>query len=120
MHIKGLRNIKTHGSLAREGRLANVARNMRKIGSESKGGNISDGWSIEQHIYPKKKSARPHLTSAASLHRDLFLDDKVRLYQIEVIRDSLKEIQEAMAERIPVVAHEVKRLNRQLMKLLQS
>ncbi len=118
MRLRGLRDIKTHGSLAREGRLISVARNLHRVGScESEGGTIADGWSIERHIYPKKKPASSRSTAVTSLHRELFLENKVRLYQVEVIRDFLREMRQAIAEGIPVAAGELKRLEKRLVEL---
>lgn len=117
MYLKGLRDIKTHGSLAREGRLISVARNLH--GMESRKGedtNISDDWSVERHIY-KKKSTRSRSASGASLHRELFLENKARLYQIEVIQDFLQEMRQAIAEGIPVAMQEFERLTKRLAEL---
>lgn len=118
MRLRGLCDIKTHGSLAREGRLISVARNLHKLVScESAGGNISDDWSIERYLCPKKKPASPHPASAASLHRELFLENKACLYQIEVIRDLLQEMRQAAAEGIPVARQEFERLTKRLAEL---
>lgn len=118
MRPRGLRDIKTHGSLAREGRLVSVARNLHRVRSrENENGTIWDDWSIERHVYPKKKSGRPCTAAKASLHRELFLENKVRLHQIEVIRDFLQEMHQAMAEGIPVAMQEFERLTKMLAKL---
>lgn len=118
MRLRGMRDIKTHGSLAREGRLISVARNLHGAGSrESEGGTISDDWSIKQHIYPKKGSAGSRSRVTTSLHRELFLENKVRMYQIEVVRDFLQEMRQAIAEGIPVATQEFKRLTKRLAEL---
>lgn len=107
---RGLKDIKTHGTLAREGRLVSVAKNLH----QTRGGQL-DSWNIEQHIYyPKKKSAgsRP-----ASLHRDLFLENKARRYQIAMTQDFLEEMRQAILEGIPVSVHELERLQKKLAKL---
>lgn len=118
MRLRGLRDIKTHGSLAREERLISVARNLHRLGSrESEVGTISEDWRIEQHIYPMKKPSGPRSTTLASLHRELFLENKARLYQIEVIRDFLQEMRQAMAEGIPVAMQEFERLTKRLAEL---
>lgn len=118
MRVRGLRDIKTHGTLAREGRLISVARNLHGLENrESKSGVISDNWSIERHMYPKKKSAGPRQAPVASLHRELFLENKVHLYQIEVTRDFLQEMRQATAEGIPVAIQEFKRLTKKLSEL---
>lgn len=118
MRIKGLRDIKTHGILAREGRLIGVARDLRRTGNRESGSRaISDDWSVERHIYPKKKPVRSRQASATSLHRELFLENQVRLYQIEVARDFLQEMRQAMAEGIPVAMREFERLTKKLVEL---
>lgn len=92
MRLGGLRDIKTQGSLAREGRLISVARNLHRLRSrESKSGAVTDDWSLERHVYSKQRPVRPRSVSVASLHRELFLENKARLHQIEVIRDFLQE-----------------------------
>lgn len=118
MGLRGLRDIKTHGSLDREGRLVGVAKNLHRIGSrESENGTISDDWSVKQHVYPKKKPPISRSKATASLNRELFLDNKVRLYQIEVVRDSLQEMRQALAEGIPVATQEFERLTKRLAEL---
>lgn len=117
MHIKRLRDIKTHGSLARQGKLVSVARNLRRSGShESGGGDVSVNWSVEQHIY-KKKPDRFRSVSAASLCSELFFENQVYLYQVQVVRDLIQEMYQAMAEGISVATQELERLTKKLVKL---
>lgn len=119
MRLKGLRDIRTHGTLARQGRLISVARNLDRVRShEGKGGNISNGWSVELHIYPKQKLAKPRMMAPASLSHDLFLGNKVRLHQIEVIQDLVQEMLQAIAEGIPGAVHELERLKKRLAQLV--
>lgn len=118
MRLRGLRDIKTHGSLAREGRLISVARNLHRMESrEREGGNISDDWSIERHIYKKKGPTKIFSPAVVPLHRELNLERRVRLHQIGVIRDFLQEMHQAIAEGIPVAVHEFERLTRRLTEL---
>lgn len=115
MRLRGLRDIKTHGSLAREERLIGVARNLHKMGNcEGRDRNISDDWSVQQYICPKKKLAEPRVAATIHPHREFFLENKVRLHQIEVIQGFLQEMRQAIAEGIPVATHEFNRLTKSL------
>lgn len=117
MRIRGLRDIKTHSSLAQEGKLIGVARNLHRMSvHKSESGNISNDWSVERHIYPKQKPVKPRLP-AMFLHRYPFLENKIRLYQIEIIQDFLKEMRQALAEEIPVSMREFERLTKKLAEL---
>lgn len=116
MHVRGLRDIKTHGTLAREGRLVSVARNLHRLGNgtEENTSHSSD-WNIERHVYKKKKSA--NTATAIPLHRELYLERKVRLYQIAIIKSLLVEFQQATIEGLPVALHELERLKMRLTEL---
>lgn len=83
MPLKGLRDIKTCCSVAREERRIRVTRNLHE----------------------------------ASLPRELFLESKVRLHQIEVIQDLLEEMLQAIAEGIPGAKQEFERLTKKLAEL---
>lgn len=116
MRIRGLHEIKTHSSLAQEGKLIGVARNLHKISRrEGEGENISNGWNVKQYIHPKQKPVKR--LPAMFLHRDPFLEDKIRLYQIDVVQYFLKEMCQAMAEEIPVAMREFERLTNKLAEL---
>lgn len=118
MRFKGLHDIKTHGSLDHEGRLIGVAKNLHRMGSRENGnGKISDDWSVKQYICPKKKLAKFRQAFVASPYHDFFSENKVKLYQIEVIQDSLQEMRQAMAEGILVSKQELNRLIKKLSEL---
>lgn len=96
MHLRGLRDIKTHRNLDRKRRLTRAA------------GNLNGAQSRPTRIFSP---------TIVSLHRELNLEKKIRLYQIEVIRDLLQEMQQAMAERIPGAVREFEWLTRRLKNL---
>lgn len=116
MRLRGLHDIKTHGTLAQKGLLVSVARDLHKFGSQkSEGENILGDWSVERHVFKKKRSARTSSPIVVPLRYDL--KEKIRLYQIEVIRDLLQEMHQAIAEGILVVHGEVERLEKRLIEL---
>ena len=113
--VKGVRDIKTHTTLAREGKLVSVARDWHKRGqSGSGGGTESSDWSVERHVF-KKESANARRGRTAPSHYDLRL--KARKRQAQVIQDQLREMEQAMAEGIPVAADELERLKTRLSQL---
>lgn len=119
--IKGLRDIRTHGSLAREGTLTSVARDWHKIrGSASIMDDASSGsWDgrVENCIYKKgtARIARPFRTRL--LHHDLHLGERIRKQQIESTQSLLEELRQALAEGIPVASGELRRLEARLAHL---
>lgn len=123
MRLRGVHDIKTHGSLARGGRLVSVARDWHGIGNReaasrgSEDETASGGWSAERHVYPERRPDRPRATGAADLRKGLFLRDKARLHQIEGVKYFLREMRQAIAEGIPVAMREFERLTRRLAEL---
>lgn len=115
MRVRGLRDIKTHGTLAREGRLVSVAKNFCRLRNRIETIPDSSGWNVERHIYKKKKVM--NTTTVTPLHREPYLERKVRLHQIEIIKDLLVEFQQAIIEGLPVALHELKRLKTRLTEL---
>ncbi|MBI2035321.1 MAG: hypothetical protein HYT12_01410 [Candidatus Liptonbacteria bacterium] len=111
MRIMGLRDIKTHSTLAREGRLVGVARNLHRQRNEADDAQRRE-WKVERYIFKKPAKRR-----ASNFHRELYLEKKVKLRQIEVARDLLEELHQAIAEGIPVAAHELERLRARLAQL---
>lgn len=111
-----MHDIKTHDTLSRQGILISVARNRYGLRHHESGGvNISDDWKIERHIYKKKKPANTAVIVPPP--RNFYLEKKARLHQIEVIQDLLTELQQALAEGLPVAMHEFKRLKTRLKEL---
>lgn len=118
MRLKGLRDIKTHGILARAGRLVSVARDLHSLGGKENTPHSNDWnseWNLERHIFKKKKPANAATTGR--FNYGLEFAKKIRLHQIEVIQDVLVELRQAMAEGLPVAQHEFERLKTRLAEL---
>ncbi len=115
MHIRGIHDIKTHGTLAREGKLISVARDLHKVRGQE-GHNGSSDWDISKHVY-KKGTMKVRRSQAVPLYSDLYLDEKIKKHQIEVVEDQLQEMNQAMAEGIPVSVSELERLKAKLSQL---
>lgn len=115
MRLRGLRDIKTHGSLAREEKLISVARDLHRSGSRKNEGTISDDWSVERHIYKKKRPA--NTATVIPLRHELYLERKVRSHQIEITEDLFAEFQQAIVDGLPVAMHEFERLKTRLAEL---
>src|SRR3989344_2760287 len=110
---RGMRDIKTHGTLAREGRLVNVARDLHELGGIEDTPH-SSGWDIERHIYKKTKPAK---TNIDSFRCHFFSEREVRLHQIEIAQSLLAEFRQATAEGLPVALHEIELLETKLTEL---
>lgn len=121
MPLKELRDIKTHSTLARQGRLVSVARNWHRLkgyGNEIRSAADLSEWNIERHIFKKSKSVKRVLLNVSPFLRDLHLEGrKIRLYQIEATQSFLEEFRHAFAEGIPVAIHEFERLKTRLAEL---
>ena len=121
--IKNYRNIKTHGSLAREGKLVSVARDWHKRSEGGGGaGNAagSDSWNVQQHVFRKdsgKGKPVKKISSPVTLFQDPNLDEKIKSRQIEELQNSLAELEQAVSEGISVSADEFKRLKARLAEL---
>lgn len=124
MAIKGLHDIKTHGSLAREGKLVSVARDWHKInggggGIGSAGGNTGD-WS--PHVYRSEKEIKrskpaKRFSSPITPFQDPNLDGKIKSCQIEELQNSLAELEQAVSEGLSVSADELERIKARLAEL---
>ncbi len=115
--IKGMGDVKTHVTLAREGKLVSVARDWHKRGEG--GSESSDGWNVKQHVFKKDEPtnvSRPKKSSHSGLS-DLYMDEKVKKQQIEAAKDQLQELKQAAAEGISVTPGEIERLEAKLSEL---
>ncbi len=113
-HIKGFRDIKTHGTLAREGRLVSVARDWHRI---KRGGSLeNESWNggVERMVF--KKSAKMRRPS-----RDLFqtfaLEKMIQETQIKQIWESIAEMEIFASEEISGAIAELQRLKTKLYQL---
>ena len=114
MAIKRLRDIKTHGTLAREGKLVSVARDWQKR-SEGGGGEGnaagSNSWNVQQHVFRKdSEKGKP-------AKKSFILDGKIKSHQIEELKNSLAELEQAASEGIMVSADELERIKARLAEL---
>ncbi|MBU2081857.1 hypothetical protein KKH14_00240 [Patescibacteria group bacterium] len=110
-HIKGFRDIKTHGTLAGEGRLVSVARDWHRIKRSGFSENESWDGSVERMVF--KKSAKTR-----RLSRDLFqtfaLEKMIRETQIKKIWESITEMEIFANEEISGAIAELQRLKTKL------
>lgn len=111
---RGMHDIRTHNSLAREGRLISVARDLHRSNNIKDTPRSSD-WDAKQHIFKKTKPAT--VANVDPFRRDPCLERKVRLHQIEVAQSLLAEFQQAATEGLPVSLREVERLKTKLTEL---
>lgn len=118
MRRRGVHDIKTHSTLAREGKLIGVARDWHKIrnGAGDNSSPESSDWSIGKHVY-NKGSTKVRRSRAMSFYSDLYLDEKIKKYQMQLIQDQLQEMNQAMAEGILVSVSELERLKVRLSQL---
>ncbi len=122
--MRGIHDIKTHGSLAREGKLVSVARDWHKInggggGIGSAGGNMGN-WSPHAYRGEKEiKRSKPakRFSSPITPFQDPNLDGKIKSRQIEELQNSLAELEQAAGEGLSVSANELKRLKARLAEL---
>lgn len=115
--IKGLHDIRTHGSLAQEGKLISVARDWHRTGSNRAMDETASGFwdgKVEQHLYKKGPTRTSPLSRTAPLP---FLYEKIKIQQIQMIQDLIKEVRQAMTEGIPVAKGEFQRLEARLSQL---
>ena len=87
-HIRGLRDINTHGTLAKEGRLVSVAKDWHRIGKSGTSENESWDGSVDRMVF--KKSAEVRRPS-----RDLF---QTLAFKKEILATQIKQVQESIAE----------------------
>ena len=111
----GMRDIKTHGSLARAGKLLSVARDLH--GASSHGArtdsNESRSWdgSVERHLYSEKKvSRRPRHPLGGT-------PEKIYAALAQATREFIEEMRSFVSEEIPGAAEELRRLEAQLARL---
>ncbi len=121
MRVRGLRDIKTSITLAREGRLVRSARTAENSSRDNRQGETSDSsdWNLRRHVYKKYKPNKVKKTgTAGSLPcQESVLAKEVRHSQIKTVQYLLEELNSALLEGIPVAVCEVKRLEKRLIEL---
>ena len=114
-NVRGFRDIKTHGTLAREGRLVSVARNLHRM--NRKGGspeNTSWDGSVDNMVVKKNAKAR---RPSRDLFQGLALERNIRATQIAVVQELIAEMEGFMEEGIPGAFIEFSRLKTKLSRL---
>jgi len=122
MSLKGLRDIKTHGTLASERRLVSVARGLRESNLHASGkirnGSGPSEWSEWDNWNVKVfKKERPAGRTTIAIPYQPYLEERIRLYLVKVTCDSLEELHQAVSEGLLVATHEVERLETKLAEL---
>ncbi len=121
--IKGIHDIKTHGSLARGGKLVSVARDWHKRSEGGSGaGNAegSDSWNVQQHVFRKdsgKGKLAKKVSSPITSFQELNFGEKIKSRKIEELQNSLVELEQADSEGLPVSANELERIKARLAEL---
>jgi len=113
-HIKRLRDLKTHGSLAREGRLVSVARDWHRSGRNGRSGSSeNESWdgSVNRMVFKKSAKARK---PSRDLFQTLALERKIRIMRIEQVRECIVEMEMFSSEGVPGALAELWRLKTKL------
>ncbi|MDP3947534.1 MAG: hypothetical protein Q8Q41_02490 [bacterium] len=109
-----MRDIKTHGSLAREGKLISVARDLHGGGSHgARTDSESRSWdgSAERHLYGGEKVAKRSRPSFGAT------PEKIDALRAETIVEFIEEMRSFASEGIPGAAKELCRLEARLARL---
>ena len=112
--VRGLRDINTHGTLAREGRLVSVAKDWHRINGRS--GCVSSeekSWdgSVDRMVFKRDAEMR---RPSRDLFRDFALERKIREAQIVRIREFIAEMEMFASEGLPGALVELHRLKAKL------
>ncbi len=114
MRVRGMRDIKTHGTLSRAGNLISVARNLHGGGFHgARTDSESRSWdgSVERHLYGGEKAAKRSRPSFGSTPENI----KARIAQ--TVREFIEEMRGFASEGIPGAAEELRRLEARLARL---
>lgn len=109
--IKGLRDIKTHSTFAREGQLVNVARDLHRI--ERSGSSENESWdgSVNRTVFKRgAKAPRP----TRNLFQDLASEREIRATQVRQIQELVVEMEMFADEGISGALTELQRLEEKL------
>lgn len=113
--MRGLRDIKTHGTLAREGRLVSVARDLHQINRKS-GSPENGSWDGKVNPILLKRSTRMRKPSR-DLFQDLALEKNIRATQITIVQELIAEMDGFVKEGLPGALVELNRLKTKLSQL---
>lgn len=110
--IKGLRDISTHGTLAREGRLVGVARNLHRIERRSGfSGNESWDGSVDNMMFKKSVKIRK---PPNDLFQEIVSERKIQNAMIQQIQEFIAEMEMFAGEGIAGALAELQRLKTKL------
>lgn len=111
-HVRGFRDIKTHGSLAREGRLVSVARDLHGINRKGRPPEEGSWDGKVQNVAFKRgeETRRP----SRDLFQDLALERNIRATQIAIVQELIAEMEGFMEEGLPGALAEFSRLKTKL------
>ncbi len=113
-HIKGMRDIKTHGTLAREGRLVSVARDWHRIGRSRSSENESWDGRADRMVFKKNTKTRK---PSRDLFQDLALEREIRTMRIKQVWEFIAEMEMFASEGISGALAELQRLKAKLSQL---
>ena len=113
-HIRGMRDIKTHGTLAREERLVSVARDWHRSGRSGSSENESWDGSVNRMMFKKNAKTRK---SSQDLFQTLALEKKIRVMRIEQVQEFIAEMEMFSSEGVPGALAELRRLKTKLSQL---
>ncbi|MFY9461826.1 MAG: hypothetical protein WAP51_01325 [Candidatus Sungiibacteriota bacterium] len=113
-HMRGLHDIKTHGTLAREGRLVSVAKNLHRI---NRSGYLEEGsWDgrVEHTVFKRGVGMR---RPSRNLVQDFALEKKFRAAEIALVQECIAEMEAFANEGVPGALVECHRLRAKLSQL---
>lgn len=106
-HIRGLCDIKTHGTLAKEGRLVSVARDWHRVGKSGSSEDESWDGSVDRMVFKKSAKAR---RPSQDLSQPLVLRREIRATLIKQVQESMAEMEMFADEGVPGALTELQRL----------
>lgn len=111
--IRGMRDIKTHSTLAREGRLISVAKNLRRINRSGTSEERSWGGKVEPVVFNKSAKSRSR-RPPPNLFHDI---TKVQAEQIARVEEFIAEMEGFAEEGLPGALGELQCLKEKLSQL---
>ncbi len=114
MPIKGMRDIKTHGTLSCEGKLLSVARDWRRI-DRGKINSVDMGaWdgSVARNVF-YKKSAKPRLLNIVPFYQA----GETMQELLRTAENDIEEMTRFVAEGLPGAKEELERLRQKLSRI---
>lgn len=119
MPIKGMRDIKTHGTLSREGKLFSVARDLHRI-NRGKINSVDLGaWdgSVARNATAFDKNKLTKFRSSLNAIGLPFYQGEIMEKLVSFIEDDIREMKGFMAEGLPGTKEELERLRQRLSRV---